>query len=94
VVFVACVDVELEGLEASVVLPPVVAAAEPDADALSLVWLLDVEALGCVVWAFCRLRIKPEISSCDPGHGQEAEKVVKRRSESREKMLTLFMIGN
>lgn len=47
-VFVACVDVELEGLEAPVVLPPVVAAAEPDADALSLVWLLDVEALGCV----------------------------------------------
>jgi hypothetical protein len=120
VVFVACVDAELEGLEALVVLPPVVAAAELDADALSLVWLLDVEALDCVaeedwepegkncqpekrfvlvpyillLWAFCRLRIKPEISSCDPGHGQEAEKVVKRRSERREKMLTLFMVGN
>jgi len=58
VVFVACVDVELEGLEAPVVLPPVVlppvvlppvvAAAEFDADALSVVWLLDVEALDCV----------------------------------------------
>ena len=51
VVFVACVVVELDNLEAAVVpaaLPPVVVAAEPDADALSVLWPLDVEALDCV----------------------------------------------
>jgi hypothetical protein len=48
VVFVACVVVELEKLK-----PPVVVAAalpsvaEPDADALSVVLPLDVEALDC-----------------------------------------------
>jgi hypothetical protein len=55
VVFVACVVVELEILKPPVVvaaaLPPDVAAAlsvaEPDADALSVVLPLDVEALDC-----------------------------------------------
>lgn len=48
VVFVACVVVELEALDAPVVpavLLPVVAAAELDVDALFVVWLLDVDAI-------------------------------------------------
>jgi hypothetical protein len=60
VVFVACVEVELDNFEGAVVggaLPPVVAAAlsaalsaaELDADALSVVLPLDVAALDCVV---------------------------------------------
>ena len=49
-VFVAWVVVEFENLEAAVVaaaLPWVVVAAEPDADVLSVLWPLDVEALDC-----------------------------------------------
>jgi hypothetical protein len=48
---VACDEVELEEGESPVVdaaaLPPDVAAAEPDTDALSVALPLDVEALDC-----------------------------------------------
>jgi hypothetical protein len=50
VVLVACVEVELENLEPPVVaaaLLSVVEAASPELDALSVVWLLDVDALDC-----------------------------------------------
>jgi hypothetical protein len=50
VVLVAWVEVELEDLEPPVVaaaLPLVVEAAEPELDALSVVWLLDVDVLDC-----------------------------------------------
>jgi hypothetical protein len=52
VVLVECVAVELEDLEAAVVaaaLPSLVVSAEPDVEALSVLWPLDVEALDCVV---------------------------------------------
>ena len=58
VVFVACVLVELETstppVVAAAALPPDVAAApsaaEPEADALSVVLSLDMEALDCGDW--------------------------------------------
>lgn len=46
-----------------------------------------------LLWAFCRLKIKPDISWADPGHGQAAEIVDKSRSESREKGIAVFMVG-
>ena len=46
VVFVACVLVELETSTP----PVVVAAAEPEADALSVFLSLDMEALDCGDW--------------------------------------------
>lgn len=51
VVFVACVVVELESLDVAAVpaalFPVVAVAAEPDVDALSVLWDLDVETFDC-----------------------------------------------